>query len=190
MLLPDGIVPLNSGPQNPVRNTEDQTPPKVGLAPRGQSLMRKKGSLETIRSQGPGPGDCLDLGKGEDPDLDQGTDVGHVQGDRLKEQEADHLIEIVRNLKTESDQGLEKDTDPGQCLVVGLIGDHFLDQGEDLQESHAGQVHTREPRKEVVQDPGRRGLVVLEVKIMQCPGLFSLPTNINDNNNNNVSMAK
>jgi hypothetical protein len=136
--------------------------------------------VEPIRSQGPGPEDCLDLGKGEDPDLDQGTDEGLVQGARLKEQEADHLIEIVRNLKTVSDKGLEKDKDPGQCLVVGLKGDHFLDQGEDLQESHGGLVHTREPRKEVDQDPGRRGLVVLEVKIMQSPALFTLPTNINN----------
>jgi len=187
MLLPDGIIPLNLGPQNQVRNTEDQTPPKVGLALRGQSLMRKKGSLvvELIKSQGPGPGDCLDLGKGEDPDLDQGTGEGLVQGDTLKGQEADHLIEIVRNLKTVSDQGLEKDTDPGQCLVVGLPGDHFLDQGEDLQGSHADQIHTREPRKEVDQDPGRRGLVVLEVKKKP----LYLTTNINDNNNN-VSMPQ
>lgn len=187
MLIPGVTAPLKSGPINPVRNTEDQTPLKVKLAIRDHSLMRKKGSpvVEPTRSpgQGPGPGGCLDLGKGEDPDLerernlDQGTGEGLVQGGCLKEREADRLIEVVRNPKTASDQGLEKDTDPDQCLVVGLRGDHFLDQGEDLRKSHAGQDHTQEPKKEVVQDPERRSLDVLEVKIMQTPSFFSyLPT--------------
>ena len=78
-------------------------------------------------------------------------------------QGADHLKEKTKDPETENGHSLEIDVDQDQCPASGPKKGQFPGP-KDHPESLVDPGHIQEPRKEVDQDPGRRGVAVPEVK--------------------------